>query len=146
MYHYRGTGLDNVYLKNGYAEVKYGDDVATSVMDVEGLHKAIALALLSQSAKLSGKEIRFLRNEINLPQVGLSTFLGVDVQTVANWEKGVHRINAPAERLFRLYAGEVLLNRRGKIGKLLAEYAAINNHIEERLYFQKTNEDWLEVA
>jgi len=146
MYHYKGTGLDNVYLTNGYREVKYGDEIATSVMDVEGLHKAIVAHLICQSSKLGGKEIRFLRNEINLPQGALAELLGVDVQTVANWEKSVHEINGAAERLLRLFVGERLLNRRGRVGKLLEQYAAMTNHVEERLCFQETDEGWKQAA
>ncbi len=147
MYHYRGTGLDNVYLENGYHEVEYGDEVATSVVNVEGLHKAIATALISQSAKLGGKEIRFLRNEMDMPQTGLADLLDVNVQTIANWEKGNHAIKGPAEKLIRLYAGARLLNRDSKIGKLLEQFAKIDSHeIAERLYFSQTEEVWEEAA
>lgn len=144
-YHYKGTGLDNVYLTNGYREVEYGDEIAVSVMDVEGLHKAIAAHLICQSGKLSGKEIRFLRNEINFPQTALAELMGVDVQTFAHWEKGTHKIHGAADRLMRVFVGERLLNRHGKIGKLLKQYAALTNHVEERMCFQETDEGWEEA-
>jgi DNA-binding transcriptional regulator YiaG len=146
MYHYKGAGLNNVYLTNGYREITYGDEVAVSVMDVGGLHKAIATHLICQSGKLSGKEIRFLRNEIDLPQGALAGLLGVDVQTFANWEKGTHKMHGAADRLMRIYVGSRLLNRRGKVGKLLEEYSALTNHIEERLLFQETAAGWKEAA
>jgi len=145
-YHYKGAGLNNIYLTNGYDEINYGDDVAVSVMDVKGLHKAIAAHLICQSPKLSGKEIRFLRNEIDMPQTALAELLGVDVQTFANWEKGTHKIHGAAERLMRVFVGECLLNRRGRIGKLLKQYAALTNHIEKRLCFRETDEGWKEAA
>ena len=143
-YQYKGAGLDNVYLSNGYTEVKYGKETATSVMNVEGLHKAIAAHLIYHTSKLGGKEVRFLRNEIDMSQNALAELLDINVQTVANWEKGVHKINGSAERLLRLYAGECLLKHRGKIGKLLGEFAKITNHIEERMFLKKTKDGWQE--
>jgi len=145
-YHYKGTGLDNVYLTNGYREIKYGDETAVSVMDVDGLHKAIATHLICQADKLNGKEIRFLRNEIDMSQGALADLLGVKVQTFANWEKEIHKIQGSAERLMRVYVNECLLNRKGKIGKLLAEYSALVNHMEKRMLFQETEEGWKEAA
>lgn len=146
MHHYKGTGLDNVYLANGFDEFTFGDETAVSIMNVEGLHRAIVTHLISHSMKLGGKEIRFLRNEINLPQRALAELLGVDVQTVANWEKSVHEINGAAERLYRLFVGERLLNRRGKVGKLLEQYTTLTNHYEERMCFMETEEGWKEAA
>jgi DNA-binding transcriptional regulator YiaG len=146
MYQYKGTGLDNIYLANGFDSVPYGDEIAISVMNVEGLHRAIATHLICHSTKLGGKEIRFLRNEIDFPQSALAKLLGVDVQTVANWEKGIHAINGAAERLLRLFVGERLLNRKGKVGKLLEQYATLTNHFEERLCFMETDDGWKEAA
>ncbi len=146
MYHYRGAGLDNVYLINGYHEVEYGDEVATSVVNVEGLHKAIATVVICQSDRLTGQEIRFFRNEMNMPQAALADLMDIDVQTIANWEKGIHEISGPADKLLRLFAGEQLLNSKSKIGKLLKQFAVVNNHLVEKLCFKETAEGWQEAA
>jgi putative transcriptional regulator len=147
MYHYKGAGLNNVYLTNGYDEVQFGDEVAVSVMNVKGLHRAIATHVIGQSGKLSGKEIRFLRNEADMSQSALAELLGVDVQTFATWEKDKHKIHGAADRLLRVFMRESFSNRCGRVGKILAEYAALTNHIEEqRLCFQETEEGWKEAA
>jgi putative transcriptional regulator len=87
MYHYRECGLRNVWLANGYEEhdTPYGSGV--SIHDVEGLHKAIACGLIAKGAKLTGTELRFLRQEMGLSQAKLATMLGNEAQTVALWEK-----------------------------------------------------------
>lgn len=86
-YHYTQCGLRNVYLQNGFdlKETPYGSGV--SVHDVDGLHKAIAIALVDKHAPLTGDEFRFLRIELDLSQKALGEYLGKTDQSVANWEK-----------------------------------------------------------
>lgn len=101
-YPYTECGLDDVYLLNGfeYHESPYG--VGVSVHDVDGLHRAIALDLVRGKRLLSGREVRFLRNELDLSQEGLAMLLGNTAQTVARWEKGETETPGSADRLIRL--------------------------------------------
>jgi DNA-binding transcriptional regulator YiaG len=99
-YHYTESGLPNVWLANGFTIRKsnYGEGV--SIHDVDGLHRAIARTL-SNKARLTGAEVRFLRKEMGLSQRGLGELLGVTEQAVALWErKG--RLPKTADRLLRL--------------------------------------------
>ena len=86
-YHYTQCGLDNVWLANGFEidETPYGRGMA--IEDVKGLHAAIAAALVDKPGKLSGKEFRFLRSELDLSQARLGELMGREAQTVAGWEK-----------------------------------------------------------
>lgn len=52
--------------------------------------------------RLNGRELRFLRHEINLTQENLAALLGTDAQNVARWEKGITKVPGPADRLIRL--------------------------------------------
>ena len=87
MYHYRECGLRNVWLANGYDkhETPYGEGV--SIHDVEGLHRAIARNLVRKPGKLTGTELRFLRQEMRLSQSKLAEMVGNEAQTIALWEK-----------------------------------------------------------
>jgi putative transcriptional regulator len=87
MYHYEECGLRNVWLANGYEqhETPYGPGV--SFHDVEGLHRAIARGLVAKGGKLTGAELRFLRQEMGLSQARLAGMMGNEAQTVALWEK-----------------------------------------------------------
>lgn len=87
MYHYRECGLRNVWLTSGYdqQDTPYGPGIA--IHDLEGLHHAIAHGLVNKGAKLTGTELRFLRQEMGLSQTKLATMLGNEAQTVALWEK-----------------------------------------------------------
>jgi DNA-binding transcriptional regulator YiaG len=99
MYHYRESGLRNVWLRNGYrfVDTPYGE--AIEIEKVDQLHRAIARAVVAQP-RLAGREFRFLRCEMNLSQEALAQMLGNSAQSIALWEKGR---GAPkwADRLIR---------------------------------------------
>lgn len=86
MYHYTESGLQNVWLENGYRKHKtsYGEGV--SIQDVAGLHHAIGRAI-AKRPRLTGGELRFLRKEVELSQKGLAALLGVSEQIVSLWER-----------------------------------------------------------
>ena len=87
MYEYTGSGLEGIYLKNGYTivETSYGKGV--KIQDVEGLHRAIAVDIVQQKKPMTGHQFRFLRKEQDLVQEEAAALFRVDVQTIANWEK-----------------------------------------------------------
>lgn len=99
-YHYTESGLNNVWLSNGYTarKTKYGEGV--SIHDVDGLHLAIAQTLANKP-RLTGAEVRFLRKEMGMSQRSLGALLGVSDQAVALWEKK-GRLPKTADRLLRL--------------------------------------------
>jgi DNA-binding transcriptional regulator YiaG len=106
MYHYKESGLRNVWLVNGY-EIEsspYGKTV--SIQNISELHRMIAMRLLMKPTRLSGSEIRFLRKEMELSQQSLSQLFGVSAQSVALWEKGRVKVPAPSDRLFRVIVSE----------------------------------------
>jgi putative transcriptional regulator len=108
-YHYLDSGLDNVWLENGFAEHRtpYGNGV--SIHDTEGLHKAIGRWLVQLPKPLNGSEMRFLRLEMELTQKRLASILGADEQAVRRWEKARKRpITGPADRLLRALYSEFL--------------------------------------
>src|ERR1700738_5263066 len=77
MYHYRECGLPNVYLVNGYRETETPYGRGVSIEDVEGLHMAIAQALVEEKPSLTGPEVRFIRKLLELTQTQLAQLLGV---------------------------------------------------------------------
>ena len=147
MYHYRGAGLGNVYLKNGYREIKFGDEIAVSVENVQGLHLAIAATLIHKPAGLTGQEFRFLRIEMDLAQHRLGRLLGVGEQSIRQWENNVTRqIPGSAERLMRAFARERLLNQDGEVTGMLEELAELDHFVMEQMLFEETQNVWSEAA
>jgi len=99
--HYTASGLNYVYLQNGYTiedDPDYGRIV--SIQDADELHRAIGLCVVTKRRPLTGAEFKFLRKEMNYKQKELAEELGVNEQTVANYEKG-KPIPRTSDRLMR---------------------------------------------
>jgi DNA-binding transcriptional regulator YiaG len=108
---YRACGLDEIYLLNGYDLEDHDGETHVSVTKVDELHQAIGRHLVMHRKGLSPKEIRFLRNSMDLSQVQLAAVLGKDSQSVARWEKGQCEIPGTAEKLLRaIYLSQFLTN------------------------------------
>ena len=100
-YHYTECGLDNIYLVNGFQAEELDGDVYTFVNNPDMLHRVISIDLAHKADSLSGREIRFLRKEMNLTQSELAIYFDVTAQTVARWEKGEVDIPRASELLLR---------------------------------------------
>ncbi len=87
-YHYTESGLNNVYLSNGFTTEALDGEDYVSVENIEGLWKAIGLHLVMHQKTLAPEEIKFLRRQMDMTQAELGAFLRVSDQTVARWEKG----------------------------------------------------------
>jgi putative transcriptional regulator len=141
-YHYTDSGLDNIWLDNGYAthETVYGEGV--SIHDSEGLHRAIGEWLISLPKPLDGAELRFIRLEMELTQKALAGILGADEQAVRRWEKARTRaINGSADRLLRALYSEYLLGD-GSLRKMVDRLASLDEIEPVEMRFRETREGW----
>jgi DNA-binding transcriptional regulator YiaG len=100
-YEYKVSGLDNIVLLNGYKITYHDGEEFISVVDVDGLHRAIGRHLVMHRKGLAPKEVRFLRKTMDMTQADLAKKLGNDAQSVARWEKGVCDMPGTAEKLLR---------------------------------------------
>ncbi|HZK89297.1 MAG TPA: helix-turn-helix domain-containing protein [Stellaceae bacterium] len=140
--HYTGCGLDDVYLLNGYAvdnNEEYGRTI--SVKDLDGLRRVIGAQLVRKKL-LKGKELRFLRTEMDLTQSELGRLIGYSDQQVARWEKDQSRIPAPANRMIRLLVREHLSNDRFSVREVLDHLDRMDNTISDRQVFEKAGRTW----
>jgi len=106
-YHYKGCGLDNVYLHSGVNYIDTPRGKAVHIETIEGLHRAIGYWLVHEKKNLTGKEFRFLRNEMNLTQQNVAALLNTDVQNVGRWEREeAEKVPGPAQVVMRLLYDE----------------------------------------
>ncbi|HSP24433.1 MAG TPA: hypothetical protein VLQ65_04600 [Saliniramus sp.] len=141
-YHYTDSGLDNIWLDNGYTthETVYGDGV--SIHDSEGLHRAIGEWLIALPKPLNGAELRFIRLEMELTQKALAGILGADEQAVRRWEKTRMRaINGSADRLLRALYSEYLQGD-GSLRKMVDRLASLDEIESVEMRFRETREGW----
>jgi DNA-binding transcriptional regulator YiaG len=142
MYHYTESGLDNVFLANGYEFHKTAYGKGVSIQDTAGLHKAIGRGLVSLPRPLSGAELRFLRLEMETTQRDLAALVGTSEQSLRLWEK--HR-NKPlpgsADRLLRAIYSEYI-GGDGSIRRMLDRLAELDQVNVGQMNFQQTSKGW----
>ncbi len=142
MYHYTECGLDNIYLINGFkeADTEYGK--AFSVLNVDGLHKAIGLSVTEEPRPLCGDEIRFLRKELDLSQKKLGLIMAVKDQTVARWEKDQVSIPQPSDILLREYYRETIL-ADGNLTTMINLFTEIDRElVMQEHVFEEESKNW----
>ena len=150
-YHYTESGLDNVYLVNGFEITPLEDgDEEIFIHDLSGLHKAIGLNLIFKSGLLSGKEIRFIRTTLDFSQKTLGNALGCDYQTILLWEKGNHPISKSADHLLKILFHSYLRPEKDKqIFDLVNEIAELDAQSESstnKMQFKENCDKWEKVA
>lgn len=107
-YRYTESGLDNVIIADARFLV---DDAGTEVIriqNINGLHRVIALGIVTRKTLMSGREMRFLRSEMGMTQAELAKMIHREPLTISRWERGESEIDANAETLVRLHAIERL--------------------------------------
>jgi DNA-binding transcriptional regulator YiaG len=134
-YHYKACGLDNIYLLNGYHFEEHDGERHAFVHGVDELHKAIGRHIVLNRKGLSGREVKFLRNTLDLTQSELASDLGSNAQSIARWEKGQTEIPGDAEKLLRvlffakLATNDELIELRNFILSRLSELDAIDESV-----------------
>jgi DNA-binding transcriptional regulator YiaG len=112
MYHYTDGGLRHVWLVNGYRRHRTAYGPGVSIDALKALHRAIGLWIVQKPKPLTGAELRFLRQELDLSQKRLAEIVGETAPTVALWERR-GRIPKLADRTLRaLYRETVEGNAR----------------------------------
>lgn len=142
MLQFNGCGLPNVWLADGYQEEAFEGDKAYSYVDLMGLYQAIAHALATSPAELTGDEFRFLRKRLEWSQEECGEFLGKTGQAVAKWEKGQAALSRADASLLRLaWLGR---ERPGELEAFVQRLIASAAMPPEREYvFRRESQDWV---
>jgi putative transcriptional regulator len=147
LYHYLESGLDNIYLLNGFKYIDSPHGKQITIKDIDGLHKAIGSTLIKEKKNLSGKEIRFLRHEMLMSQSTLSRLLEVSEGAINRWENEKSMINKPAELLIRMLYAEYI-GENNNIRNSLKRIANIEDEMDQASYeltLKETKDGW-EIA
>lgn len=140
LYRYRGCGLDNVYLQNGYKkiELRSGEEAVT-IEDIEGLHCAIALAVVDGGSALDAQTFKFLRKELDMSQRQVAGMLDVEEQTVSLWERARSPVPQHADLLLRALAKEKL-SGNAELAKMIERFNSLDREareLENQIAFSK---------
>ena len=145
IFRYTGCGLEDVYLASGYdiEETPYGQGVA--IRNLESLHVQIGIYLAKNRKTLNGKEIRFLRHQMDLTQSELARLLGCNAQQVARYEKNKSRLIGPADRVIRVLFEEHVAEV-GSIRDMLDALDRMDDTGDDRLVFEDVGGQWRHAA
>lgn len=101
-YEYKESGLDNVLIHGiDQYKCKACGGVMASIPRIEELHRVLGRNLCCKPQLFSGKEIKFLRKELNLKSKHFAMALGVAAETVSRWENSKKSISEAEDRLIR---------------------------------------------
>lgn len=139
-----GSGLRNVYLKNGYSIEGVGDCQTVAYFDLEGLYVAIARALSTRVAPLTGPEFRFLRKRLELSQGEAGAMVGKTAQAVAKWEKEQASVPIAEGNLLRL----AWLNKHARraLSRTLDMMTRATDDVAGDYVFEFTGSEWVDDA
>lgn len=146
MYHWDDMGLKNVWLANGYTlhETPYGRGV--SFEDVDGLTRAVCLALARKPGKLTGVELRYLRQSgLGMSQPSLGRLMGIDAQSIARWEKS-GKVPKWANRMIRVVY-EAHADGNTTIRRVVGRINDVDRLVNQRIVLEQTKKrGWQAMA
>jgi putative transcriptional regulator len=111
-----------------------------SIKNVDELHRAIGQYLIANRKRLSGKEVRFLRRELDYTQSELARYLGASAQQVARYEKD-GKISGASDRILRLLCKEHF-QRNVSIKGSLQNFDAMDDREQSPMVFQPSKKGW----
>lgn len=146
-YHYTESGLNSVWLANGFEIVKSAKGTGLKIHDIDGLHAAIGNSIVERAKRLSGDEFRFLRVELLYSQARLATLFQVTPLTVARWEKGATKIPASTDATLRALYQEKNNRKAPTVGELLLYLTELELEAEARkLVMEEGAQGWSQAA
>lgn len=148
MHHYIGSGLPNIWLRNGYKTITTPYGKAIAIADLFGLNRSIGLKLAKERPHLSGPEFRFLRKELGLSQLALAKLMGMaDAQALAKWEK-LGRVATLPDRFIRQLYLEAVVKKSTRFTDLIQRLQdAEPTEQDSRMVFaEEAKKGWAAVA
>lgn len=140
MYHYTESGLDNVWLANGYTVHKTPYGKGVSVSDADGLMEELAKWLTHKPGRLTGKELRFLRTLLCLSQASLAAMMGATEQSVSLWER-TGKVPKTSDALVRMLVLEKM-NGDGKISQVIDRINTVERLVNQQIVARARLHRW----
>jgi len=100
---YVGSGLSNVVLHDvAVRKCRKCGEEEVAIPNLSGLHRCIALLLVTRKSALLAAELRFLRQYLGRSSKDFAKILGVTAETLSRWENAKWDIPPVADRVVRL--------------------------------------------
>jgi putative transcriptional regulator len=145
-HHYVECGLDNVVLLDTViSRCPKCTAYFVNIKSVTGLHRALALAIISKAERLSPSEVKFLRKSLGWSGVDFASQMHVTIETVSRWEREdkPQPMKEPYELLLRTAVAHGKRIDEYEVGKM-ADVARLEP--KKRRYKMKQEPDGWQVA
>jgi DNA-binding transcriptional regulator YiaG len=143
MYHFTDSGLQNIYLRNGFKVRKTEASKAVAIVDAGGLHIAIGKHIARKS-HITGAEFRFLRKELDLSQTRFGSLLDVSEEAVSLWERRGRIPKSACRWMQALYLESV--NGNVRVKDLIEQLANLDREQQDKIVFEETEAGWRESS
>jgi putative transcriptional regulator len=139
--HYTQCGLDNVFLLNGFEWTSLqGGEEALRIEDIEGLHKAIAKAIVDSPEPLDAQTF------LDMAQRQVGVMLELTEDAVSLWERAKSPIPRSADIVLRAMAQEHC-NGNTRVSALIERFNQLDREVHEHTIQLCTREGhWQEAA
>jgi DNA-binding transcriptional regulator YiaG len=137
-----GTGLPNVYLKNGFTVEGEGDEQLIAYADLDGLYSALAGVIARRATPLAGVEFKFLRRRLGLSQEQAGAMVEKTNQAIAKWEKGQATVPLADGNMMRL----AWLSKYGRrdLGRVVDQMVRANDELRGSYVFAYDGKSWVD--
>ena len=112
------------------------------IPQISQLHRALAQVIIEQRVRLSGADIRFLREYLGHSRQGFANLVGVARETLSRWEKGKDAIGPSADRLLRL----LVVQEKRVENYDVAHLSRIDEGQAPNFRMSRSGSDWLACA
>lgn len=128
---YGESGLPVTLLGVEVSRCRKCGDLEVAIPRIEELHGAIAMEVIGKRARLTPREIRFLRKYLRWSGADLARRIGVSAGAVSRWENGREPMGPVADRLLRLMVAHTKSGTDYSVDRLadVAEEAAVPLHL-----------------
>ena len=112
-YNYSECGISNVMIYGITPFIDDEGDEVISIKNIEGLHKAIAQAVIQKKGHITAEELRFLRTEMEETQETFAKKIGYERLQVSRWENGDVDVPQVVDIVVRIMAVQKLFGNSG---------------------------------
>jgi len=137
-----GTGLPDVYLKNGFTVEGEGDEQLIAYTDLDGLYVALADVIARRAAPLVGVEFKFLRRRLGLSQEQAGAMVEKTNQAIAKWEKGQATVPLADGNMMRL--AWLCKHGRRDLARVVDRMVRANDALRGSYVFAHDGKKWVD--
>jgi DNA-binding transcriptional regulator YiaG len=144
-HHYMESGLENVWLTGLTVYVCPEGHELLAIPAMAKLHRAIALAIISRSERLTPAEVKYLRKYLGLSNHDFAKVMGISETHASRWASGAG-MGASAENLLRILVLRGFKPESYPVDEMTYLKGLTHNPGAARIELRKRADDWQPVA